>query len=175
MTRSWTQRAFNASVVMAINTSDAPSVKLLPTAFPDPPPYHHFYPLMYVKLAVMVLDYKECTQLVHVSFSRSEISLQLSVILVKKKKKKSTHLTHSYIRTHSFQYSLYTSGCERLCWCEFSSVHCCLIESFIVSNDPRAFLLFHPDQRAKSCCEDENRSVSLWCFLQSCKMSRNML
>ena len=48
--------------------------------------------------------------------------------------------------------------CARVC--AFSSVHCGLIESSIVSNDPSLILLFYPDQRAKSCCEDENEGVS---------------
>lgn len=46
---------------LAINTSDAPLTEVTPLAALNPPALHHFHPLMYVKLPVMALDYKECT------------------------------------------------------------------------------------------------------------------
>lgn len=100
---------------------------------------------------------------VRVFFYSSEISLQLSIIHTQR----ATHLTRAHARTRTSVCSLYTSGCGcvRLyvcvCVCVFSSLRCRLIESSIVSNDPSPILLFYPDQRAKSCCEDENEGLSL--------------
>lgn len=53
---------FQCFYCLAINTSNAPSVKLPLYHLP----FHHFYPLMHAKLAVMVLDYKECAWLVRI-------------------------------------------------------------------------------------------------------------
>lgn len=47
--------------------------------------------------------------------------------------------------------------------CTFSSVHCCLIESSTVSNDPSSFLLFNPDQRAKAAVRSRMKApLSVW-------------
>lgn len=152
---------------LAINTSDAPLVKL-----PLSSPISSCLPSFSFSNVREAANNGARLQRVRIArvcmfFYSSEISLQLSVIYTKR----ATHLTrrraharaHTHTHTHGLLCCLCTSGCKRVCLhvCAFSSVHCCLIESSIVSNDPSSFLLFYPDQRAKSCCKDENEGLSV--------------
>ena len=93
-----------------------PLSEITPSAARSPPALHHFQPLMYVKPPVMVLDYKECAELVCVCFSySSEISPQLSIIHTQR----ATHTFDPYTcsRTHTSVCSLGTSGCVCVCVC----------------------------------------------------------
>lgn len=88
------------------------------------------------------------------SFYCSKISLQLSIIYT------GGHTFDPSTHTYNSVCFICTSGCDSVClsvcayvWA-FISVRWSLIESSIASNDPSSILLFHPDQRAKSCCED---------------------
>lgn len=152
---------------LAINTSDAPSVKL-----PLSSPISSRLPSFSSSNVREAANNGARLQRVRIArvcmfFYSSEISLQLSVIYTKR----ATHLTRPRAHARAYTYThtqgplccLCTSGCESVCLhvCAFSSVHCCLIESSIVSNDPSSFLLFYPDQRAKSCCKDENEGLSV--------------
>lgn len=77
-------------------------------------------------------------------------------------------MIHAHGRTHTLEraLSIPQGETESACVCLYAhaliSACCGLIESSIVSNDPCAVLLFYPDQRAKSCCEDKKEVSPLF-------------
>lgn len=143
------------SIVCLGNISDKSSCWEQPQT--SPPSLHS---LIYMKLLLMVLDYRVHTAALLWFFFFKNIfkpSLELNVIHTQRDDHTFHLCTGTQAHTHLLSLSLHLSFSLHLrvpvreCVCVFavSFAKRCLIESSVVSNDPSSFLLFYVDQRLK--------------------------